>query len=1128
MTLVDDSDVSSPVPEAGILLEANGVWSAFELASQYAAGVTSLGCPSDGICYLTVDGLAGLVEMNGTTFSAAPVELPSGSSIASIGSLSCPTFGTCIATGTVTEGPGTAAAVLVDEGGTWSAVVIPQPAAAPTGMVLHLQLGACDPTGECVVLGDDYAGDGGVDIAVDASGSASGSSWTSSLAPTPAPSSSFPVGTIFDWLQCPSSGQCVAGGKVDYEVGGEGGSMETQTFMLYDSQGTWSLSSASDAVAPVQGSSWPLISCSSVTYCASVSEYDSSNSAVVGGVQGWDYESLALDDSSAAISCVDGGTCAAIDISSVGVSQAFVQSTPGGNWALAPIANPYVQGSPDASISSISCVSASSCAAAGTTATPGLTSLVLYSMVNGTWSAALAPLPTGASPYPPLIDCAPDGSGCVADDTYVLDIDSYDYLEGIVLTFTDGSWTSSSVASLLPSDAATVASIYLSRPSCPTLSACIIVGGYTTAPSDEASLVLSESAPGDWEASTVPVASGDLLATVSCPVAGWCAATSGGNIYVLSSGTWAATPSSLFTPTYDSDLIVCWAKGDCIAAVTGTAGAVVSDRNGTWQALSNFSPFDTVSTLSCDESGNCIAAGISSLAVDSDGGAFTDVPDDEQPQKPLATVAGSSCAPSGGCAIIGDVIGGTYEEPAIVSGSLGGAWSDSIAPVVDAGDSSFLYDISCWSVPGSTYDCDAAGTEDSDGATPSPGVDGVAAALVVGMVVSQVASTQPPAAPAPMLTISTDVKSPATLGQTITFTAGFGGSGLSLAPTGNVTFSVQPPSGDSTTVCGSVPLTDDIASCTLTAGGQLAIGNNTLTATYSGDADYAGASVSAVYDIVAPLAELTVTRIPEGTIALQQSGTIEVEVAVAVPAGAPPATGIVSISGYCAVPLEHGQAICNIPDSDLKPGPVRLAVAYEGDSIYPAMTTDEPGFMAVLPPAFTSPVATTVDVLQRLAFVIRTTGFPAAEIKESGSLPKGVTFSSYENGKALLSGSPVRGSQGTYRISLTAFNGIEVVQHLTLVVIATRPSITSASAVQAQVSRRFSFVVTATGIPLATLTESGGLPKGVTFTADKNGRATLAGTPARGTQGTYVIRILASNGVGTPARQRLTLMVSPA
>ena len=317
-------------------------------------------------------------------------DLPSGSSTASIGSLSCSTFGTCIATGTVTEGPGTAAAVFVDEGGTWSAVAI------STSCRAHRDASPssarrCDPTGECVVLGDDYAGDGGVDIAVDASGSASGSSWTSSLAPTPAPSSSFTVGTIFDWLQRPSSGQCVAGGKVDYEVAGDGGSMETQTFMLYDSQGTWSLSSASDAVAPVQGSSWPLISCSSVTYCASVSEYDSSNSAVVGGVQGWDDQSLALDDSPAAISCVDGRTCAAIDISSVGVSQAFVQSTPGGNWALARIANPYVQGRPDASISSISCISASSCAAAGTTANPGLTSLVLYSMVNGTWSAGCWP-----------------------------------------------------------------------------------------------------------------------------------------------------------------------------------------------------------------------------------------------------------------------------------------------------------------------------------------------------------------------------------------------------------------------------------------------------------------------------------------------------------------------------------------------------------------------------------------------------------------------------------------------------------------------------------------------------------------------------------------------------------------
>jgi large repetitive protein len=71
-----------------------------------------------------------------------------------------------------------------------------------------------------------------------------------------------------------------------------------------------------------------------------------------------------------------------------------------------------------------------------------------------------------------------------------------------------------------------------------------------------------------------------------------------------------------------------------------------------------------------------------------------------------------------------------------------------------------------------------------------------------------------------------------------------------------------------------------------------------------------------------------------------------------------------------------------------------------------------------------------------------------------------------------------------------------------------------------------SFTVTATGSPTPSLTESGALPTGVTFADNDNGTATLSGTPAGGTDGTYPLTFTASNGVGTSATQNFTLTVN--
>jgi len=83
----------------------------------------------------------------------------------------------------------------------------------------------------------------------------------------------------------------------------------------------------------------------------------------------------------------------------------------------------------------------------------------------------------------------------------------------------------------------------------------------------------------------------------------------------------------------------------------------------------------------------------------------------------------------------------------------------------------------------------------------------------------------------------------------------------------------------------------------------------------------------------------------------------------------------------------------------------------------------------------------------------------------------------------------------------------------------TAPAITSASSTTFTVGTAGSFTVTTTGSPTPSLTESGTLPSGVTFTNNGNGTATLSGTPASGTGGTYTLTITASNGVGTPASQ---------
>jgi hypothetical protein len=176
-------------------------------------------------------------------------------------------------------------------------------------------------------------------------------------------------------------------------------------------------------------------------------------------------------------------------------------------------------------------------------------------------------------------------------------------------------------------------------------------------------------------------------------------------------------------------------------------------------------------------------------------------------------------------------------------------------------------------------------------------------------------------------------------------------------------------------------------------------------------------------------------------------------------------------------------------------------------------------------PTITSMDNPTFSVGSPGGFTVTTTGFPAATLTASGSLPGGVSFVDNGDGTATVSGTPDAGSGGVYKVSVTAGNGIGdgVTQTFTLTV-NEAPALTSADTTTFTAGSAGTFTVTTTGFPGALLMLSGGLPGGVSFVDNGDGTATLSGTPMAGSGGVYTFSVTATNGAGS-ATQTFTLTV---
>ena len=177
-------------------------------------------------------------------------------------------------------------------------------------------------------------------------------------------------------------------------------------------------------------------------------------------------------------------------------------------------------------------------------------------------------------------------------------------------------------------------------------------------------------------------------------------------------------------------------------------------------------------------------------------------------------------------------------------------------------------------------------------------------------------------------------------------------------------------------------------------------------------------------------------------------------------------------------------------------------------------------------PAITSGAAATFSVGASSPFNISSTGYPVPTLTVTGALPAGVSFNASSNGTAVLTGAPASGTAGTYPLTITASNGVGTAATQSFVLtVNTAPAFTSVATATFLVGQAGTFTVTTVGTPLPTLSRTGTLPAGVTFTANANGTATIAGTPAGGSAGIYPLTITATNGQGTPAVQNFLLDV---
>ncbi len=363
----------------------------------------------------------------------------------------------------------------------------------------------------------------------------------------------------------------------------------------------------------------------------------------------------------------------------------------------------------------------------------------------------------------------------------------------------------------------------------------------------------------------------------------------------------------------------------------------------------------------------------------------------------------------------------------------------------------------------------------------------------------------------PSTTTLSSAPNPSLQGQAVLVTATV--SGAAGTPSGSVQFK-----DNGVNLGGPAPLVNGVASINATT---LSTGVHTITAAYMGDSVY-DPSTGTLAPNQTVNAPATITNADHASFTIGAAGSFTVQ-ATGFPTPSLSETGPLP-SGVTFVDNGDGTATLGGTPAVGSAGVYHLTItAHNGVG---ADATQTFTLMNGQASAITSADHTTFTAGNANSFTVQTTGAPAAQMSETGALPGGVTFVDNGNGTATLSGTPAAGTGGSYALTITAHNGIgaDATQSFTLVV-NEAAAITSPANATFSVGTAGAFTVQTTGFPAPTLSETGALPGGVTFVDNGDGTATLSGTPAAGTGGSYALTITAHNGGGADAVQSFTLTV---
>jgi hypothetical protein len=190
-------------------------------------------------------------------------------------------------------------------------------------------------------------------------------------------------------------------------------------------------------------------------------------------------------------------------------------------------------------------------------------------------------------------------------------------------------------------------------------------------------------------------------------------------------------------------------------------------------------------------------------------------------------------------------------------------------------------------------------------------------------------------------------------------------------------------------------------------------------------------------------------------------------------------------------------------------------------------TVNQDFILTVNPVNITSATSSTATYGSPYSFTVTATGSPTPTLTKTDALPAGVTFTDNGDGTATIAGTPTGSASGIYTLTIKAKNNQQTVTQIFVLTVNRAPTINNITNKTTSVGTAFSMTVNTNGYTTPALTESGTLPNGLTFTDNGDGTATIAGTPATGSGGSYSITVTATNQLGTTS-QTFTLKVKEA